>query len=135
MTNANPTYANLPQRIKAAFIDSVVLVAVMYAASEILALFEGVPNGIRVAIAVFVFVLYEPLLVSIYGETIGHFYSKISVKKADEPDQKISFFSALLRFICKVLLGWLSLLTVTGNPKKQAIHDFLGSSIVVEKES
>ncbi|WP_263649779.1 RDD family protein [Rasiella rasia] len=134
MTSISPVYANLPQRIKAACIDAVVLIALMYAASEILSLFENVSNWIRIVIALFLFVLYEPLLVSIYGETIGHFYSKISVEKDGQSGKKISFTRALARFICKFLLGWISLLTVTGSDKKQAIHDHVANSVVVERK-
>jgi hypothetical protein len=38
---------------------------------------------------------------------------------------------ALIRFLVKGLLGWLSFLTVTGSTRKRAIHDLLGGSIVM----
>jgi len=40
----------------------------------------------------------------------------------------------LVRFLAKVGLGWLSLLTVTGNEKKMAIHDYLAQSVVLSVE-
>ena len=124
-------YAVLPDRIKAAFIDGIIIIAAMYAISEIFNLIENVPNSIRI-IAMFIVVLYDPFFISKYGGTIGHSYSGISVKKENDTTKNISFPISLIRFILKFLLGWISLLTVTGNKKKKAIHDFIANSVVVE---
>lgn len=127
-------YAMLLDRIKAAVIDAVILIASMYAVSELLELFEYVPNAIRILFAVFIFVLYEPLFVSQFGGTIGHSYSGLMVKRDNLLCGNINFFMALIRFILKAFLGWISLLTVTSNNKKKAIHDFLANSVVVVKK-
>ena len=126
-------YANISSRTKAVIIDTVVIVALMYAATEILELFESVPNYVRVGIALFIIVLYEPIFVSSFGQTIGHSRSNLIVRRAENEDQYISFINALIRFALKVLLGWLSLLTVTGSEKKQAIHDSFVKSVVIEE--
>jgi len=55
-------YAILPYRIKAAFIDAVVMIAFMYGISELFGLFEQVPNAARVVSAIFIFLSYDPLL-------------------------------------------------------------------------
>ncbi|CAH8283666.1 putative RDD family membrane protein YckC [Mariniflexile fucanivorans] len=123
-------YAQLSTRIKAAFVDSVVLITLMYSASEILNLFDTVPNYIRIVIFTFLFLLYEPILVSIYGATIGHFFNDIVVKSEKDETQNIIFPKAILRYILKFLLGWISFLTISGNEKKQAIHDLAAKSIV-----
>ncbi len=125
-------YAILPDRIKAAIIDGIVLIAAIYAISEILNIFENVPGFIRIFAAIIVFLLYDPFFTSKYGGTIGHSYSKISVKKDSDTKKNISFSNALLRFILKASLGWLSLLTVTGNDRKKAIHDMAARSVVLE---
>jgi len=124
-------YATILDRVKAATIDAIVLIAMMYVASEIFSLFETIPNYIRIIVSVFVFILYEPILVSIYGGTIGHSFSKILVKQEDNSNKNLLFHIAIIRFFFKVLLGWVSLLTVTGNEKKKAIHDFIVKSIVL----
>ncbi|MCB0456661.1 MAG: RDD family protein, partial [Flavobacteriaceae bacterium] len=67
-----------------------------------------------------------------YGGTIGHSYSGIGVRRDDDSDKNISLPSAIVRFIIKLLLGWISLLTVTGNEKRKAIHDFIVKSVVLE---
>lgn len=127
-------YAILPDRIKAAVIDGILLIATMYAASEILNIFENVPNYIRISIAISLFILYDPFFTSQYGGTIGHSFSKITVRKDIDRENYIGFPSALLRFILKISLGWISLLTVTGNQKKKAIHDFVVNSVVVNEK-
>jgi len=129
-----PTYANLPSRFKAATIDSIVLIGMMYLASEIFSLFESVPNYFRLTVSVFVFLLYDPIFVSVFGGTIGHSYIGISVKRDGDSKKNIIFPLAIIRFIVKVFLGWISLLTTTSNEKKKAIHDFIAKSVVIERE-
>jgi|GEM_PF-4841316 len=60
------TYAMLPDRVKAAVVDGVILVAGMYATSEILALFDEVPNWIRIIAFVLLFIVYDPLFTSFF---------------------------------------------------------------------
>lgn len=127
-------YAILPDRIKAAVIDAILLIAAMYAASEILNLFDNVPNFVRISIAAILFILYDPFFTSRFGGTIGHSYSNITVKKDLDRNRNIGFPAALLRFVLKATLGWISLLTVTGNEKRKAIHDFAVNSVVLTEK-
>lgn len=131
----NRNYAVLPDRVKAAIIDSLLLIGFMYAASELLALFEAVPTYVRIIVAVFIFLLYDPIFTSYYGGTVGHSFSGIEVKREVDTDRNISFPAAVLRFIFKALLGWISLLTVTAHEKKRAIHDLVAGSVVLEELS
>ena len=128
-------YALLPDRIKAAIIDGILLIASMYVISEILNSFEEVPSYVRILLAALLFILYDPIFTSAYGGTIGHSFSKIQVKKDGNRDKNISFPLALLRFILKATLGWISLLTTIGNPKKKAIHDYAANSVVLKIEN
>ncbi len=127
------SYANIPQRVKAAFIDSIVLLGMIYGVSELFALFETVPTAARVIAFICVFVLYDPVLTSIYGGTMGHSFSGIQVKRDGDRLSNISFPIAVLRFLLKATLGWVSLLTVSGNTKKQALHDLAAGSVVIEE--
>lgn len=128
----NHTFAILPDRIKAAIIDSIVLIGAMYLISELFTIFDHVPSIVRGIVAAVLFLGYEPFFTSRYGATIGHSFSNIKVIKDQEDSTHITFITALGRFVVKVLLGWLSLLTVTSNEKKKAIHDFIANSIVIE---
>ena len=88
------------------------------------------PDRIK-AVVIDGILLYDPFFTSHYGGTIGHSFSKITVRKDIDRENHIGFTSALLRFIIKISLGWFSLLTVTGNKKKKAIHDFVVNSVVI----
>lgn len=125
-------YSTLLSRIKAVFIDTMIMIGIMYAASEIFELFESVPNYSRVIVFLFVFLFYDPLFTSIYGGTIGHSYNRIGVRRDDGTSRKISFPVAMFRFVFKTLLGWLSFLTIGGNKKKKAIHDYVVNSVVID---
>ncbi|MBC2843894.1 RDD family protein [Winogradskyella flava] len=124
-------YPSLQLRIKAAVTDFIILIFAMYCTSELLNCFDNVPTSLRIYLFVFYFVLYEPLLVSCFGNTLGHYFSDIKVKQELNNEKNMSFPLALLRFIIKSLLGWLSLLTITNSEKRQAIHDSLVKSVVL----
>ena len=125
-------YAILPDRIKAVVIDSIILIALMFTVTEIFALFEVVLNFFRIMAFIFIFVLYDPILTAKYGATVGHSFSNIVVKNEKDHTKNITFPKALIRFLIKFSLGWISLVTVTGNEKRKAIHDFAAGSIVIE---
>ncbi len=125
------TYARLQTRIKAAVIDSIVLLVLMYCTSELLNSLEDFNSSIRICLFILYFILYEPLLVSIFGNTLGHYYVDIKVKQEKNSNKNISFSIALVRFIIKFFLGWVSLLTITGSKKHQAIHDSIAKSVVI----
>ena len=77
------------------------------------------------------FLLYDPLCVSILGNTLGHKMLGIVVKKKAQPSENISFFNALIRFFLKAVLGWISLITVSSDSMKRALHDIAAGSIVM----
>ena len=124
-------YAGLQNRIKAAVIDGILLMVMMYSVTEVLKFFNDVPSSLRMCLFLLLFVLYEPLMVSILGFTAGHYYFDIKVKREDNQNKNILFPLALLRFILKFLLGWISLLSISSTDKKQAIHDKVVNSVVL----
>ncbi len=129
MTEKN--YPVLMDRVKAALIDSMFLIGEIILASYIFSLFENVPDYAKIIVFVFIFLLYDPLFTSLFGGTIGHMIMNIRVKRSRNEERNILFPLAIIRFIVKVFLGWLSLLTVTGNNKKKAIHDMVVGSVVI----
>lgn len=131
MTEQN--YPKLPDRIKATVADMLVLLVLMASTTYLFAAFENVPDSARMVAFVFVFGLYDPLFTSIFGGTIGHMIVGIRVKRQANQERNILFPKAVIRFIVKVMLGWISLLTVTGNNERKAIHDFAANSLVVYK--
>lgn len=127
-------YAELKQRVNAVFLDLLVPFALIYLATSILESMGTVETYMRISAFVFVFFIYDPLFVTLFGGTIGHLILGISVKRANNPDKKIYFHWALIRYMIKLFLGWISLLTVSSNSQSQAIHDIAVGSIVIQKK-
>jgi uncharacterized RDD family membrane protein YckC len=126
-------YPSVLYRLKAALIDTSIIIAFMFIVISIFSFFENVPDSFRIGAFMFIFIFYDPLFTSIFGGTVGHMIMKIQVKRINNLNKNIPFILALIRYIVKVSLGWISLLTVTNNKKKLAIHDMVVRSIVLYK--
>ena len=100
--------------------------------STILSKFENVPDFVRVIFFILIFILYDPLLTSTVGATIGHLILGLRIRRSNYEDRKIIFPIAIVRFILKALLGWISLLTISVLKKKKAIHDLVAGSVVLQ---
>lgn len=123
-------YPLLTDRLKSTFIDLMVIIGLMFLCSIML---DGLPESagwVRGVCFVTVFVLYDPLCTA-FGCTVGNYVMKIRVRQYDDYTKRINFFFALMRYIVKVLLGWLSFLTIHSNVARRAIHDMVGGSVVV----
>lgn len=132
MTENN--YPGVLDRVKAVVADSVVIIIFMIIITYIFSAIGNVPDNARKFAFIFIFILYDPIFTSFFGGTIGHMAFGIRVRRANNQVKNIFFPLALIRFMAKALLGWISLLTVNGNVKRKAIHDFLSGSIVVYNE-
>lgn len=126
-------YPSVAERAKAASIDGIILIVIMALINGLFSQFDEIPVFLSVASFLFVFVLYDPMLTTFSGGTIGHKSMGIRVRQVQNEKKNINFFSALFRFLVKALLGWISLLMVNFNAKKLAIHDRVASSVVVYK--
>jgi uncharacterized RDD family membrane protein YckC len=126
-------YPQVLIRVKASFVDVVVLLVLMIIISSIFQNIGSVNDYARIIAFIFVFFLYDPLLISILGGTIGHLVCGLRVRKESNEERIIPFHLAIIRFMVKAFLGWISLLTVTGNKKGRAIHDSIVGSVVVFK--
>lgn len=126
-------FARVTDRIKAVVTDSIVLIVFMVIVSSIFAEFEHVPNTARIIAFIFIFFLYDPIFTSFFGGTIGHIMLGLRVKREKNQVKNINFPLAIIRFLVKVLLGWVSFLTVSSNTNRKAIHDSLVGSVVLYK--
>ena len=124
-------YAGVFDRIKAITADGILIIVFMFVASYIFSLFKTVPDNARIIAFVFIFLLYDPLFTSIFGGTVGHMIIGLRVKRESDERKNILFPLAIVRYIVKVSLGWVSLLMVSANLKRKAIHDYLVGSVVV----
>lgn len=124
-------YPVLLDRMKANLIDGIIIMAIIYNFAYIFSLFENVPDYARIIAFVFTFILYDPLLTSIFGGSIGHIMLGIRVKRETNESRNLLFPLAVIRFIVKIFLGWISMDTSTSNEKGKALHDYLVGSVVV----
>ena len=129
--NTSLQYPGVARRVKALFTDTLVMMLFMVLFTALFAQFEKAADVARIIAIVFIFLLYDPLFTSFTGATIGHRLFGLRVRDEQEPTKNIGFFKAFLRFLMKAFLGWISLLTVHGNPKRKAMHDMAVGSVVV----
>jgi len=123
----------IADRIKSALIDSVVLVGLMFTAFYALSFF-GIESALVKGILFVLVFLYEPIMVS-FSQTIGQRFIGIRVveQKTEENIEvkSIGLFRSIPRYIVKLILGVLSLVTINFDEQSRAIHDKLVRSIVV----
>jgi len=124
-------YPLLTDRVQSTFIDSVFIVILMFVFASFLDKMENPPDWIRVALFFGLFAVYEPVCTA-FGCTLGNYIKKIRVRRMGHPDQKINLLQAFVRYIIKVLLGWISFLTMHSNTERRAIHDFAADSVMIK---
>ena len=131
MTEEN--YPGVSDRVRAVIADSFVIIIFMIIVTYTFSIFENVPDSARIIAFVFIIFLYDPIFISAFGGTIGHMMFGIRVKREKNQQKNIHFPLAIIRFLVKTLLGLISLLTVSGNKKRKAIHDSIVGSVVIYK--
>jgi len=129
-TQSDPAqYARFSRRAVGILIDWILMIVVGFGALFI-AISVGAdgltrPVGFLIVIAL---VLYEPVMVSMTGSTLGHYYANLRV--VDDRNGNVSFLKAIVRFIIKSILGWYSFILITTTRRNQALHDQLTRSTV-----
>ena len=111
-------------------LDSIVVVVVisvaLLAASTVQINNFSRAIGISVAIA---WLLYEPVLVSFAGSTLGHYFVNLRVVD-NRHGGNVSFLKAVVRLVIKTILGLFSFIVMTATRRNQALHDLLTRSTV-----
>ena len=124
-------YPQLTDRIQSAFIDAILIVILMFVFASILDKFDNVPDWVRIVMFAALFIAYEPLCMTL-GFTLGNYLKGIRVRKNSDSTKRINIFQAIVRYPVKVLLGWVSFLTINSNPKRRAIHDLVSGSVMIK---
>jgi uncharacterized RDD family membrane protein YckC len=121
-----PYYARVGPRVRAFLIDYFLLFGAFAVVAVVGAQLESVP-GLRAALfalwVAFV-LLYEPVMVSRTGGTLGHHLKNIHVV-SDRTGGPPGFVAAMARNLIKAFLGGLSFLWMLGSDRQQAIHDLV----------
>jgi uncharacterized RDD family membrane protein YckC len=134
---ANPAethaYGRFMRRLTAVVVDSIVFMLIMAGALIVAVSFKS-DNVARILgfTVVATWLLYEPILVSMTGATIGHHLYNLRV--VDDRGGNISFGKAVVRVVIKTVLGWYSFITMAMTSRHQAIHDLLTHSTVQIKD-
>ena len=123
-------YPHLIDRIQSTFIDTILIVILMFLFSTILDKIANPSDWIRILMFLGIWFVYEPLCVAL-GFTPGNYMKGIRVRQFGNTSKRINILQSLMRYIFKVLLGWLSFLTIGGNSKRRAIHDFIAGSVMI----
>jgi RDD family protein len=127
---AAPRYARFTRRVRGIVIDWIVAVTLVFGAVLVATSVrsDGFSRALGILV-VMVLVLYEPVLVSRTGGTLGHYFSNLRV--VDERNGgNVSFAKALARLALKSLLGWYSFIVMAATRRNQAVHDLLTRSTV-----
>jgi uncharacterized RDD family membrane protein YckC len=123
-------YARFPRRLVALVSDGA-LVTGGFAASLLAAAASGAQSIVRVLLAAFVLValLYDPVLVSTIGGTLGHRWTNLRVVD-DDTGGNLPFGRALVRSLIKTVLGLPSFIFIGLTRRHQALHDLASRSTV-----
>lgn len=124
-------YPQLTERIQSTFIDTILIVILIFAFASILDKFDSVPDWVRIIMFAGLFITYEPLCMT-FGSTLGNYLKGIRVRKNSDSTKRINIFQAIIRYPVKVLLGWVSFLTINSNQKRRAIHDLVSGSVMIK---
>jgi len=124
-------YPLLIERFQSTFIDTLLIILLIFAFTNLLEKFDNVPNWVRIVLFACLFIGYEPICMTV-GCTPGNYIKKIRVRKYSDSTKRINFFQAITRYPIKVFLGWISFLTINSNPKRRAIHDLVSGSVMIK---
>ena len=125
-----PAYGRFSRRIRAFVIDWIIVMLLLVTVLFVAISTDSDRIGRILGFAFLgIWLLYEPLLVSITGSTVGHYGTNLRV--VDSRSQgNISFAKAAVRTIIKSALGLYSFVTMATTSRHQALHDVLTQSTV-----
>jgi uncharacterized RDD family membrane protein YckC len=122
--DAEIEYPRLLARLQSNFIDSLLIVAVMFAFAGVVGNNETIPGWVKGVTFFSFWLLYDPILTAL-GGTLG---------RVEDYTRKISFGNALIRFVVKVLFGWWSFIAIHFNKERRALHDLAAGTIVLGRD-
>lgn len=125
-------YPTVLDRTKSTLIDTLLLIACMFLFTDILEKFQNVPDWSRTAIFLSL-LMYEPICTA-FGATLGNDKMKIRIRKNSNTAERLNIFQAIIRYFFKVILGWLSFITIFISPKSRTIHDMISGSVMIKVE-
>lgn len=126
-------YPLVSDRYKVVIVDTVVIIALASVYSIVLDSIGNVPDWVKQVCLASCF-LYEPLAISFFGGTVGHWSGKLRVTREKDETSKLPVLLSLLRTTLKYILGIIALFTISAENRGRAIHDEAVGSIVLFTE-
>ncbi|MBR1300129.1 RDD family protein [Bradyrhizobium sp. AUGA SZCCT0042] len=125
-----PLYARFSRRFRGIVVDWAIAMAVLFGAVMLAVSVEN-DNFSRAlgCLVIATLLLYEPILVSFTGGTLGHHLTNLRVVD-DRSGGNVSFLKACARVVLKGVLGWYSFVILAATRRNQAVHDLLTRSTV-----
>ena len=123
-------YPELGIRYRSIFIDTLVMVLLMFLASWLFSAWDNAPDEARMTAFVLIWGVYEPLANTL-GGTVGNRLMKVAVRRFADETRRPNLVQSCMRYAVKLALGWLSFFTMGSNQKRRAIHDFASGTVVV----
>jgi uncharacterized RDD family membrane protein YckC len=123
-------YPQLVSRVKSTIIDVVLIIVSLFVITWVLDQFTQVPDWVRVILFIGIWLVYEPLATTL-GCTLGNYIAKIRVRRESNESKRINLLQAYVRFIIKIIFGWLSFWTILFIEKKRALHDIVPGTVVI----
>lgn len=125
-------FPSLPRRVKSSLIDVVLLMVALLPIFSLMDLAGNVPVVVKVLVMMGL-VLYEPVL-TWHSATVGQRLMGIRVRAYGNREANVGLGRAILRYVAKLALGWLSYLTIHFNAERRALHDMIADSVMVETD-
>ena len=119
----------LPRRYAATAVDGAVMLAALVAPTALWGADDAAARGMRAALAVGAFLVYEPLCTGRFV-TLGQWVAGVRVRRFHS-GERIGVPRAFVRLWVKGLLGIFSFLVIPFIPGRRAIHDLATGSIVI----
>ncbi|MCB9183571.1 MAG: RDD family protein [Flavobacteriales bacterium] len=123
-------YPELGKRYQSIVVDTFVLIALMFAAGHLFESWQTAPESARVVAFLFIWAGYEPIMTAL-GGTLGQRMLRIRVRRTSDETRPIHLGQSYLRYVVKLLLGWLIFLTMGANTKRRGLHDLAAGSVMV----
>jgi uncharacterized RDD family membrane protein YckC len=125
-------YAKIWPRMKAILIDGFILMGAFLVAAIVGAKLPG-SGGVAFVVWVAFWVLYDPVMVSRTGGTLGHHLQNLRVV-SDRTGRSPSLLIAFIRNVAKSFLGMVSLLAMAGSDRQKALHDSIAGTTVQARD-
>ncbi len=127
------SYPSIPRRYIASVIDGLLIGSLFILTSFLFQQEQQMIRGVKLLAIFNLLCIYEPFCTSKFC-TLGQKITGIRVRNY-KTLEKIGIAQAYIRIITKILLGFISLVSILFSKDRRAIHDYAAGSIMVSVEN